>query len=288
MYQYTLGLYEKAMPDSMPLEEKLLTAKKTGYDHLELCIDLNPDREARLDWSKAERAYWRTFLYENDIPVTTLSLSALRKCPLGLQSSADHQHAFQLIEKGAKLAFDLGARVMLINGYDVYDQPSTPETVGRFLGNLPTAVAICERYGIILGIENAEKAFCDNIAKAAQYVRLIHSPYFQIYADCGNIANWAGGDTDKALADFSSGKGYIAAMHLKDSLPGEYRYTPYGQGHVDFSRMIGAAKQMGVRIFTAELFYKAGSDFETEAARVNGFLRSFFDERMNQKWVRAG
>ena len=32
MYEYQLGIYEKAMPDEMPLEDKLLCAKELGYD----------------------------------------------------------------------------------------------------------------------------------------------------------------------------------------------------------------------------------------------------------------
>ena len=32
MYQYSLGMYEKAMPDDMPLQEKLQMAKECGFD----------------------------------------------------------------------------------------------------------------------------------------------------------------------------------------------------------------------------------------------------------------
>ena len=278
MYDYSLGLYEKAMPDSMTLEEKLLTAKRTGYDHMELCVDLEPSRQARLDWSKEERTHWRNFVYQHDIPMTTFSLSALRKIPLGLLDRSKNQESFEMIEKGAKLACDLGSRVMLINGYDVFDENSNPDTEARFYENLPKAVAICEKYGIIMAIENAEKKFCDSVAKAARHVDFINSPYFKIYADCGNSANSVNGDTDMALYDLASGTGKIVAMHLKDTVPGEYRYTPYGKGHVDFKRNIGFIKKMGVRIFTAELFYRPDTDWEEEIIRVNKFLRGFFAE----------
>ena len=276
MYDYRLGLYEKAMPDDLCLEEKLLLTKRTGYDHMEFCVDLNPQREARLDWSKAERSYWRNFIFDNDIPLTTFSLSALRRLPLGLLDEQLNQQSFQMIEKAAKLACDLGSRVMLINGYDVYDECSTPQTVNRFYENLPIAVGICEKYGLILAIENAEREFCDSIAKAANYVDHIGSPYFCIYGDCGNSANFAQGDTPTALMDLASGKGRIAAMHLKDTLPGEYRFTPYGQGHVDFAQSIAMAKKLGVKLFTAELFYQPNTDYEAQARWVNNFLRGFF------------
>ncbi len=276
MYRYKLGLYEKAMPDDMPLEEKLLGAKETGYDHMELCVDLDPERQKRLDWTKEERAYWRNFMYENDIPVTTFSLSALRGCPLGELDVEKNQQAFDMIEKGAKLACDLGSRVMLINGYDVYDTPSTPQTTAQFYKNLEKAVAICEKYGILLSIENAEREFCDSIKKAARHVRHITSPYVGIYADCGNSANYTGGDTDAVIYDITCGQGMISAMHLKDTTPGEYRFTPYGQGHVDFGRIVPILKKLGIRIFTAELFYRPEVEWKAEAVRVGKFLRDFF------------
>ena len=36
MEGYRLGLYEKAMPDELSLEEKLLLAKKIGFDYVEI------------------------------------------------------------------------------------------------------------------------------------------------------------------------------------------------------------------------------------------------------------
>ena len=41
MYSYSLGMYEKALPDAMPLEEKMVLARENGYDHIEFCVDLN-------------------------------------------------------------------------------------------------------------------------------------------------------------------------------------------------------------------------------------------------------
>ena len=69
----------------------------------------------------------------------------------------------------------------------------------------------------------------------------------------------------------------IFAMHVKDTLPGDYRFTPYGSGHVDFARAISLAKELHIRIFTAELFYREGVEPIAEAKRVNAFIRNYFD-----------
>ena len=35
----TLGLYEKSMPNTLTVGEKLEVVRRTGFDHLELSID---------------------------------------------------------------------------------------------------------------------------------------------------------------------------------------------------------------------------------------------------------
>ena len=46
---YTIGLYEKAMPGELSWKEKLLTAKETGYDYVEISIDETEDKIKRVD-----------------------------------------------------------------------------------------------------------------------------------------------------------------------------------------------------------------------------------------------
>ncbi len=276
MYDYSIGLYEKAMPDTLSIEEKMLAAKKAGYDFLELCIDLNPERELRLEWPKLQRKKLFDFMLDNDIHLTTMSLSLLRKYPLGAMDRATNKKSLEIIRKGVELACDLGVQIVLFNGYDVYDTASTKETVARFAENLPEAVKIAAKRGIILGIENAEKEFADSIAKVAYWVDKIHSPFFFFYGDIANTANAFGGEIENCIQDLEQGRGKIVAVHLKDSMPNEYRFTTYGEGHVDFKRSIDKLKNMEIRIFIAELFYREGNDYMAEALKVNRFLRSFF------------
>lgn len=53
--QYFLGIYEKAMPNSMSIKEKLKFLKKIGFDYMELSIDESDEKLARLDWSDKEK-----------------------------------------------------------------------------------------------------------------------------------------------------------------------------------------------------------------------------------------
>ena len=167
---------------------------------------------------------------------------------------------------------------MLVNGYDVYGEPSTPETVARFYENLPKAIEICAYHGVILGIENAEMPFCSTISDAVGYCRRVPSPYFRVYGDIGNTTNAFDGDADRAEADILSGRGYVTSLHLKDSLPGEYRFRNYGEGHVDFRRCIAAARAIGVHLFTAEIFCDPARDYTAYVREVAAFLRGYLDE----------
>ena len=273
---YTLSLYEKAMPDDLPLFEKLRAARRFGYDGMELCVDLDPARQERLDWSRAQRRELSAFLIDEGLRIPTLSLSALRSCPLGDMRPGQNERAMTMLTKSMTLCCQLGMQIILINGYDAFDIPSTPETADQFAGNIEKAAALAASFGVTLGIENAERPFMDTIKKAAMWVRRIDNPYFRIYGDVGNSFNAAKGDAGLALFDMAQGQGITAAMHLKDTLPGEYRYTRYGEGHVDFGRAVALCRSIGVRLFTAELFLLPSLDWQAEAMRVNHFLRQFF------------
>lgn len=277
MYRYSLGMYEKALPDAMPLEEKMQIAKDSGFNHVEFCVDLNEERAARINWSCEEREKWRSLSVKMGVPFTTFSLSLLRRTPLGMLDPEKNEEAFRVIDEGCRLAVDLGSRVMLVNGYDVYDEPSTPQTVARFYENLPKAVSICAYHGVILGIENAEMPFCSSISDAVEFCRRVPSPFFRVYGDIGNDTNAFGGDAQRTVEDMLKGKGYVTSLHLKDSLPGQYRFRDYGKGHVDFARCIQAAKEMDVHLFTAEIFCDENRDYKGYVREVADFLHGYLD-----------
>lgn len=276
-YKYSLGMYEKALPDEMSLEEKMTLARESGYDHMEICIDLNEGRAARLLWNKKERMYWRELADKMGVPFTTLSLSLLRQTPLGLLDEARNETAIRIFDEGCRLAVDLGSRVMLINGYDVYGEESSEATRERFYQNYEKCACIAASYGVMCGIENAEMPFCQTIEDAVKISQAAESPYMKVYGDIANQNVAFNYDTDRAVENLLKGKGNVVAMHLKDSTNGEYRYKEYGSGRVDFERCVAAAKQIGVRIFTAEIFCDKDADQKKRITDIAGFLRSYLD-----------
>jgi L-ribulose-5-phosphate 3-epimerase len=273
---YALGIYEKAMPDALSLENKLLAARENGFDFLELCIDQDRSRQDRLDWPAKERADLRHFMSRNAITAATLSLSALRDFPLGSPSPGRAAHGIEMLKKSIDLAFDLGCRIVLINAYDVFDEEPGEETGVRFLANLDHCTRYAAARGVMIGLENADRAFGDTVRKTARLVKKIHSPFLKIYADIGNVANACTQYHEDPLSDLDSGLGMIAAVHLKDTLPGRYRFVRFGEGHVGFGSCISRLVQAGVGLYTAELFWTEGTDWAAEMLFVHDFLRNHF------------
>lgn len=281
MFSYSLGLYEKALPNSMPLDEKLITAKRCGYDYMELCVDSNEERRERINWTREQREKAREFSWKMDVPFTTLSLSLLREYPLGLLDRSINEYALSLIDKACQLAVDLGSRVILINGYDVFNATSTDETRERFFENLKKAVNICSHYGVIISIENADMPFCKKVSDAVDICDKLPSKFLGVYADIGNQAIAFNGDTECGIKDLKTGVGHISSVHLKDSLPGQYRMHGLGEGFVDFERYIKNTLDLGVYLYTAEIFYNPDGDYTQHATKVADQLRSFFKTVMN-------
>ena len=83
MARYALGLYEKAMPGTMTIGDKLECAKECGYDYVELSVDETDEKLARLDWTKEERLALVKEMYRVGLPLRSMCLSGHRKYPFG-------------------------------------------------------------------------------------------------------------------------------------------------------------------------------------------------------------
>ena len=238
---YTLGLYEKAMPAELNWKEKLTAAGRAGFDFVEISIDETDEKLRRLDMSRDERMELVSLMAETGVPIRSMCLSGHRKYPFGSRDPEICRRSMEIMEKAILLADDLGIRIIQLAGYDVYYEESTDETRLRFGKNLKLAVEMAACRGILMGFETMETAFMDTVEKAMKYVNQIKSPYLQVYPDCGNLTNAAVLYGTDVLQDLETGRGHLAAMHLKETVPGKYREIPFGTGHVNFEAAIGKA-----------------------------------------------
>lgn len=277
MRNYFLGLYEKSMPDTLSMKEKLIEAKNAGFDFLELSIDETDQKLSRLKWSKSEKSDLLKMCLEKDVKVMSICLSGHRKYPLGSEDAKIRSRGMEIMSDAIDFAFDLGIRVIQIAGYDQYYKPSNETTRRFFLENLRLSVQMAAKKGVILAFETMETDFLNTVKKAMDYVSIIDSPYLQIYPDLGNITNAAVLNGQKVSDDLLSGKGHIVALHLKETVPGKFREIPYGTGHVNFQEAIKITYGMGVRIYMAEFWFTGNDDWQNQLIFANQFLRSRFN-----------
>ena len=221
---YELGLYEKAMPGTLTWKERLEAAKAAGYDYVEISIDATEEKIARLDMDRESRLELVKTMYETGIPIRTMCVSALTKYAIGSSDEACCARGMAILEKSLQLADDLGIRVVMIPGYDVYYEESTLETKHRFLENLRKAV----------------------------------------YPDIGNLTNAAVLYKSDVLEDMELGRGNLTSLHLKETVPGKFREIPYGTGHVDFEAAIKKAWDLGVRRFVTEFWYTGNTEWKKD------------------------
>lgn len=264
MKAYSIGLYEKAMPGNLSWTEKILAAKKAGYDFIEISIDETDEKLKRLDMSKEERIGLVSLMQALDMPIRTMCLSGHRKYPLGSNDPEIRQRSMEIMEKALQLADDLGVRIIQLAGYDVYYEQSNNETKKYFLNNLKKITEIAASKGILMGFETMETEFMNTVQKAMSYVKQIDSVYLNVYPDLGNITNAAVSYGKDVNNDLETGRGKLVAMHLKETVPGKFREIPFGTGHVDFENGIKKAWELGVRRFVTEFWYTGNPNWQDD------------------------
>lgn len=277
MKKYEIGLYEKAMRNTLSWEEKLKCAKECGYDYLEICIDATEEKINRIFMDTAEKKQIMEAVLNTGLPIGSMSVSALTKYALGDPDEEIRKKAMQIAEKSIELAVDLGVRTVMIPGYDIYFGESTIETKKYFLENVKKIAEIAEREGILVGFETMENNFMNTTGKAVQYVNMVDSAYLKIYPDAGNITNAAVENQHDVCEDLSLGKGKLIALHLKETKPGIFREVPFLTGHVQFEKIINTAWSLGVRRYVTELWDVGKENWKEDICFANQSMRTLLD-----------
>jgi len=277
MKKYLLGIYEKAMPNTLSWKEKMQTAKDAGFDYIEISIDETDAKLNRLEWTKQERADFVQLMKEMDMPVRSMCLSGHRKYPFGSKDPEIRKRSLEIMEKAVVFAHDLGIRTIQLAGYDVYYEEGDETTRQYFEEGLRKAVEMAAAYGILLGFETMETEFMNTVEKAMFYVDKMQSPYLHVYPDLGNLTNAAITYQTSVLEDLEKGRGHIIAMHLKETIPGVFREVPFGTGHVDFDAGIEKARELGVHRFLTEFWYVGQENWMEDVLYANNMMREKLD-----------
>ena len=282
MAKYALGLYEKAMPGSMTLGQKLDCAKDCGFDYVELSVDETDDKLARLEWTKEERLALVQEMYRAGLPIRSMCLSGHRRFPFGAKDPAVRQRGMEIMEKAIDLADDLGIRTIQLAGYDAYyEKDQWEHSREYFLEGLQKAVELAAAKGISMGFETMETPFMNTVWKSMFYVNHIDNPWLGVYPDCGTLTNAAGADGSSVVHELSSGRGHIIAMHLKATKPGLFRDMVFDDptSHVDFEADIAQAWKLGVRRYVTEMWYLGSDKWMEDIRTANRAMRAILDRQ---------
>ena len=282
MARYALGLYEKAMPGTMTIGDKLECAKECGYDYVELSVDETDEKLARLDWTKEERLALVKEMYRVGLPLRSMCLSGHRKYPFGAKDPEVRKRGMEIMEKAIDLADDLGIRTIQLAGYDAYYEKDRWEGSRQaFLENLTKATEMAAAKGISMGFETMETPFMNTVWKSMFYVNHINNPWLGVYPDCGNLTNAAVADGSSVTDDLYSGRGHVIAMHLKATKPGLFRDMVFDDptSHVDFEADIARAWSLGVRRYVTEMWYLGSEKWKDDIHTANRTMRAILDRQ---------
>jgi L-ribulose-5-phosphate 3-epimerase len=270
--QYLLGMYEKAVPNDITWEERLVVARESGFDYVEISVDETDAKLARLDWTADERRELVHLQQECGLPIRSMCLSGHRKYPFGATDAAVRERSMQIMEKALHLACDLGVRTIQLAGYDVYYEDGTDETRKYFAENLARATEMAAREGVLLGFETMETPFMDTVEKSMAYVSQVDSPYLGVYPDLGNLTNASFLYGKSVTDDLATGRGHLLAAHCKETVAGAYREIPFGTGTTDWEALDECVKQ-GVRRYVAEFWYVGSENWREETAFASEYVR---------------
>lgn len=227
----SIGLYEKALPDSLDWEERLISVRDTGYSFMEISIDKTDERIERLKWDSAKKKKLREITEKIGIPLLTMCLSGNRRFPIGSSFPDIQKKGMELITDAIYFASQMGIRIVQIAGYDVVaGEKSTDLSKETFYINLKKSVKLAASLGVMLALENIDNEFAESLDKIMRYIKDINSPWLQIYPDIGNLTAM-NQDVAKQL---QSCPNHIAAIHVKDTQTGIVRNIPFGEGIVNF------------------------------------------------------
>ena len=278
------GIYEKAFAPEITWEERLAKAGKLGFDYVEISIDETDERLARLDWTKEQKKELIDAMWKTGVSMRSMCLSGHRRFPFGSEDPAIREKAKEIMKKAIDFAGELGIRVIQLAGYDVYYEKSTPDTVKRFMEGMEYSADLAEKAQVMLGMEIMDTPFMNSITKHLVYEKAIHSPFYKVYPDIGNLSAWPENNPKHEL---EIGIDSIVGVHLKDTISpkenfaGQFKCVEFGKGCVDFVNRFKELDKLGYNgPYMIEMWYKKGTDDVTEIKKAVDYLQSQYKRSM--------
>ena len=276
-----IGLYEKALPAKLTWVERLKAAGEAGYDYVEISIDESDSRLNRLDWPGSKQKELLQAIDKTGVPIFSMCLSAHRKYPMGSVNPEIRRRGMEILKKSIEFAASIGLRIVQVNGYDTFYEPSNAKTQANFIDGLKQGVEWASKVGVMLGLENVDAPFVESIEKALDILNEINSPWLKLYPDIGNLVAAGYNPPDQIRL----AKSHLVGLHVKDARPGCLRGIGFEKGEVPFEKTFKVISDMGFcGPITLEMWAELGED--KDSSNTVKAARLFVDRLINIKGKR--
>ena len=265
-----LGVYEKAISNTLSWDAKYALARESGYDCIEISIDGTEERASRLyDGGKTIKEV-NSAIKAEGIPSYTMALTANRLYPLGSEDTATREKGLDLVRRAVEFATETGIGVIHLAGYDEHGEKCNDRTKKLFRESLEKCARMAEGTPVTLAIETMDVPYMGSCRSVLGLEREIGSEKLKCYIDTGNMTalGFDPADEIRYAGDF------VVGAHLKDATPGVMRDVVFGEGIVDFDSSLAAMRDIGFRgCFIAEMWSYDKESFHPYLKTACAFLR---------------
>ena len=265
LIQRPFGIYEKAIKPQ-EWEKMFADASSAGYRNYEISLDES------LHWDDKQYDEVRRAARNQNIRILSACFSGHRRFPLGSSSRDLEERGIRMMREGIAFCQNLGVRMLQVAGYDAFYEPRSHETAARYRENILKCLEWAEQAGVMLAIEPVEV----NLVKVSDTLRLVKeadSPWLQIYPDIANMKS-LGIDP---VTELPQGRGHIANVHVRDSLPDYFYGVPLGTGNMDF---IGVFKALDAMEYRGPLTIEMWNETEENYMDIISGARTFMIDKI--------
>lgn len=259
------GIHYRALPQDLCLKEQMQSAKRMGFDGLELVI--LEKGELRLDCSARELAAIRQMALDEQLEICALSNSLNWKCSFTSESIQIRQRAKDMLLRQIEIAAALGVEVVLAlpgfvgmdftadalhgfapapkdGGYDPGFEIIHYETAYlRALDAFREIGPVAKQMRVTIGIENIWNQFLLSPMEMRDFIDKIDLESVQAYFDVGNVLPL--GHPEQWIRILGS---RIKRIHVKDFRKGNPSVSGFVNllsGDVNFPEIVTALREIG-------------------------------------------
>ena len=242
------GISRWAFPDEMPLSEIFLTAKKAGFDGVEVTMDI--DGELSPDTTDEEVSVIKAAAETAGIELYSVAASVYWSVSLVADDEAERQKAKEYVKKQLHLAKLLGCDTILVipghTGVDFAPELGIVDYSTAYIRAVEAAKELApfaEESGVVICMENVWNKFLVSPLEMNKFLDEVGSSYVKSYFDVGNTmqcgypVHWIRILKDK-----------IKAVHLKDfkcSIGNLDGFCELLTGDVDYKGVMEAFETVG-------------------------------------------